>query len=59
MFGQEFFLSYCWKPKGFFYVLIFAPIPSSPSPEIWSTPPGPCREEGIFHHIYKFFVRDE
>ena len=32
------FLGFCWKPEGFFGVLIFAPIRSSPSLEIPSTP---------------------
>ena len=35
------FLGFCLKPKGFFWVLIFAPIQTSLSLEIWSTPP-PC-----------------
>ena len=29
----------CLKPLGFFWILIFAPIRSSLSLEIWSTPP--------------------
>ena len=36
------FLGFCLKPKGFFWVLIFAPIQTSLSLEIWSTPPCPC-----------------
>ena len=31
---------YCWKPQGFFLVLIFAPIRSSMPHEICSTPHG-------------------
>ena len=34
------FLGFCLKPKGFFWVLIFAPIRSSLSLEIRSTPSG-------------------
>ena len=34
------FFGFCWKPQGFFWVLIFAPIRSSPSLETRSTPPG-------------------
>ena len=32
------FFGFCWKPEGFLWVLIFAPIRSSPSLEIWSPP---------------------
>ena len=38
--SREFF-GFCWKPEGSFGVLIFAPIRSSPSLEIPSTPPPP------------------
>ena len=39
-FWSRYFLGFCLKPKGIFWVLIFAPVRSSPSPEIRSTPPG-------------------
>ena len=38
--GPGSLLGFCLKPKGFFGVLIFAPIRSSVSPEIRSTPSG-------------------
>ena len=31
-FWSKDFFGFCWKPYGFFWVLIFAPIRSSPSP---------------------------
>ena len=37
-FGPVIFLFFCLKPKGFFWVLIFAPVPSSLSLEIRSVP---------------------
>ena len=40
IFGPGIFLGFCWKPKGFFWVLFFGSIRSSPSLEIPSTPPG-------------------
>lgn len=35
------FFGFCWKPYGFFEVSVFAPIRSSPSLEIRSTPNTP------------------
>ena len=35
------FWGFCWMPEGFFWVLIFAPILSFPSLEIWGTNPHP------------------
>lgn len=35
------YFGFFWKPQGIFWVLIFAPMQSSPSFEIQSIPPGP------------------
>ena len=40
VFGPGIFWGFCWKPWGFFWVLLFAPIRSSPSLEIQNTLPG-------------------
>ena len=45
IFGPGIFGGFCCKPKGFLWVLIFAPIGSSPSLEIPST--GFTLPEGI------------
>ena len=39
-FGPGIFWGFCLKPKGIFWVLIFAPIRTSLSLEIWNTPWG-------------------
>ena len=54
-FGPRIFWGFCLKPKGFFWVLIFAPIRSSLSLEIRSTPSGlelSWKGRWIFHTIY-------
>ena len=42
-FWSKDFFGFCWKPQGFFWVLTFGSIRSSPSLEIPSTPPSPGR----------------
>ena len=52
------FLGYKWRSSGFFWVLIFAPIQSSPSLGIRSTPPPPpppsgCNVDTIYITIHQ------
>ena len=43
-----FFFEFCWKPYGYFWVLIFAPIRSSPSLKS-GEPPGGLLENVLFN----------
>ena len=54
-FGPAIFGGFCLRPKGFFWVLIFAPIRSSLSLEIRSTPSGlglSWKGRWIFHTFH-------
>ena len=46
------FLGLCWKPYGFFWVLIFTPIRSSLSIDIRSTPLGGRVHSYVVHYMY-------